>query len=192
MLLLQKITNFETFCYIFISFYILLNKHFGPLVNHIQDSIFIRKFHLHNCSMIVRTIKSLKSLGHLFLQNKSCPRDSENHEGNSMLQTLYSETNFWETNFLDKLFLHSFQFIICTNIPHRILDNQQKRNFPFFNKGFQNFCVKLCYRHYKKINLQFFAVFFFYSLQWPIYIFNTVVNTKLPAIFCVHLTLFSL
>ena len=52
---LQKITNFETFCYIFISFYILLNKHFSPLVNHIQDSIFIGKIHLHNCSMIVRT-----------------------------------------------------------------------------------------------------------------------------------------
>ena len=109
-----------------------------------------------------------KSLWQLFLRNKSCPHDSKNHESNSMLQTLHSETNFWETNFLQTLILHSFQFIICTNIPHMILDYQQKRNFPFFNKGFKNFCVKLCF-----------------------YIFNTVVNTKLPAIFCVHLTLFS-
>ena len=102
-----------------------------------------------------------------------------------MLQTLHSETNFWETNFLQTLILHSFQFIICTNIPHRILDYQQKRNFPFFNKGFLNFCVKLCYRHYAI----FYSHFFFYSLQRSIYIFNSVVNTKLPAIFCVHLTL---
>ena len=82
---------------------------------------------------------------------------SENHEYNSMLQTLHSKTNFLETNFFNKLILHSFQFIICTNIPHRVLDHQQKRNFPLFNKRFQNFCLKLCYRHYKKINLQFFV-----------------------------------
>ena len=108
-----------------------------------------------------------------------------------MLQTLHSEANFWETNCLKKLILHSFQFIICTNLPHRILDYQQKRNFPFFNKGFQTFCVKLCYKHYKRINLQFFCSnFFFNSLEWSIYILNSVVITKLPAIFCVHLTLF--
>ena len=108
---------------------------------------------------------------------------SENHKGNSMLRTLHSETNFLETNFLDKLIQHTFQFIICKNIPHRLLDYQQKRNFPLtkaskipkltklsaekklsFNKGFQNFCVKLCYRHYKKIQ---------------------------PSVVCVHLTLFS-
>ena len=49
---------------------------------------------------------------------------SENHEYNSMLQTLYSKTNFLEANFLNKLILHSFQFKICTctNIPHRVLD----------------------------------------------------------------------
>ena len=49
---------------------------------------------------------------------------SENHEYNSMLQTLHSKTNFLEANFLNKLILHSFQFIICTctNIPHRVLD----------------------------------------------------------------------
>ena len=82
---------------------------------------------------------------------------SENHEYNSMLQTLHSKTNFLETSFLNKLILHSFQFIICTNIPHRVLDHQQKRNLSFYNKGFQNFCVKLCYRHYKKINLKFFV-----------------------------------
>ena len=84
-----------------------------------------------------------------------------------MLQTLYSETNFCETNFFNKLILHNFQFIICTNIPHRILDNQQKRNFPFFNKGFQNFCVKLCYRHYKKSTCNFCRIFFtLYSGQF--------------------------
>ena len=47
--------NFETFHYIFISFYTLLNKHFSSIINHIQDSIFICKIHLHNFSMIVRT-----------------------------------------------------------------------------------------------------------------------------------------
>ena len=33
---------------------------------------------------------------------------SENHEGNSMLQTLHSEITFLETTFLNKLILHSF------------------------------------------------------------------------------------
>ena len=80
---------------------------------------------------------------------------SENHEGNSMLQTC--TCNFLETNFLNKLILHSFQFIICANIPYKVLDNQQKKDFHFSNKGFQNFSVELCCRHYKKINLQFFV-----------------------------------
>ena len=75
------------------------------------------------------------------------------------------------TNFLNKLILHSFQFIIYTNIPHRILDYQQKRNFPFFNKGFQNFCVKLCYKHYKKIDLQFFN--FSFTLYGGQFTFST-------------------
>ena len=75
------------------------------------------------------------------------------------------------TNFLNKLILHSFQFIICTNIPHRILDYQQKRNFPFFNKGFHDFCVKLCYKHYKKIDLQFFN--FFFTLYGGQFTFST-------------------
>ena len=65
--------------------------------------------------------------------------------------------NFLETNFLNKLILHSFQFIICANIPYKVLDNQQKKNFHFSNKGFQNFSVELCCRHYKKINLQYFV-----------------------------------
>ena len=64
---------------------------------------------------------------------------------------------FLETNFLNKINLDSFQSITCTNIPHRVLDRQQKRNLSLYNKGFQNFCVKLCYRHYKKINLKFFV-----------------------------------
>ena len=87
-------------------------------------------------------------------------------QGNSMLQTLHSETNFLETNFPNKLILHSFQCIICTNIPHRVHDHQQKRNFPFFDKGFQNFCVKLCYEHYKKINLQFFVFTWHFFSLW--------------------------
>ena len=101
-------------------------------------------------------IKSYTSSHHRTEVSCMCA-NSENREYNSMLQTLHSKTNFLETNFLNKLILHSFQFIICTNIPHRVLDHQQKRNFPFFNKGFTNFCVKLWYRHYKKINLQFFV-----------------------------------
>ena len=56
---------------------------------------------------------------------------SENHEGNSMLQTLHSETNFLETNFLNKLILHSFQFIICTNIRYRVLDNRAEKKLFF-------------------------------------------------------------
>ena len=68
-----------------------------------------------------------------------CHHDSENHEGNSM--TIHSETNFLETNFLNKLILHSFQCIISTNIPHRVHDHRQRKNFPFFNEGFQNFWV---------------------------------------------------
>ena len=33
------------------------------------------------------------------------------------------------------------------------------------------------------LGISIFTSTFFYPLQWPIYIFNTVVNTKLPAIF---------
>ena len=32
------------------------------------------------------------------------------------------------------------------------------------------------------LGISIFTSTFFYPLQWPIYIFNTVVNTKLPAI----------
>ena len=35
--------------------------------------------------------------------------------GTSMLWTLNSENNFLETNFLNKLILHSFEIIICTD-----------------------------------------------------------------------------
>ena len=104
----------------------------------------------------------------------------------------HSETNFWETNFLSKLILHSFQFIICTNIPHRVLNYQQKRNFRFFHKSFQTFCVKLCHSHDKKNQPAIFCSNFFHSLQWPIYIFNSVVNTKLPAILLCSLDTFFL
>ena len=67
MLLLEKITHstcvtswksiqfWNLSLYIFISFYTLVNKHFSSIINHIQDSIFICKIHLHNFSMIVRT-----------------------------------------------------------------------------------------------------------------------------------------
>ena len=54
---------------------------------------------------------------------------SENHEYNSMLQTLHSKTNFLETNFLNKLILQSFQFRNCTNIPHRVLTISRKETF---------------------------------------------------------------
>ena len=74
---------------------------------------------------------------------------------------------FGETNFLNKII---FQFSIYNLCEHSSQGTWQKRNFPFFNKGFQNFCVELCYRHYKKIKLQFFVVIFFTrSLWWPIY-----------------------
>ena len=87
-----------------------------------------------------------------------------------------------ETNFPNKLILHSFQFIICTNIPHRVLDRQQKRNLSFYNKGFQNFCVKLCYRHYKKINLQFFVFTWHFFPLWIDYLdknYFKIIRTKL-------------
>ena len=50
---------------------------------------------------------------------------------------------FLETNFLNKLILHSFELLICSNTPHRVIDNQQRKNFLFFNRGCQYFCVKL-------------------------------------------------
>ena len=79
---------------------------------------------------------------------------SENHEGNSMLQTLHSETNFLETNFLNKLIRHTFQFIICKNIPHRVLDYQQKRYFPL-TKASKIFVLNFVTDTTKKFNLQF-------------------------------------
>ena len=88
---------------------------------------------------------------------------SENHKGNSMLRTLHSEINFLETNFLNKLIQHTFQFIICKNIPHRVLNYQQKRNFPL-TKASKIFVLNFVTDITKKIQ---------------------------PSIFCVHLTLFS-
>ena len=43
--------------------------------------------------------------------------------------------NFLETNFLNKLILHSVQFIICANIPYKVLDNQQKKTFVSLTKA---------------------------------------------------------
>ena len=102
---------------------------------------------------------------------------------------------FLETNFLNKLILHSFQCIICTNIPHRVHDHQQKRNFPFFHKGFQNFCVKLCYEHYKKINLQFFVFTWHFFPLWidlDLDLDNLEVRfeLELKTSFCGHYTIF--
>ena len=46
-----------------------------------------------------------------------------------MLPTLQSGTNFLETNFLNKLIMYGFEFIICLNNPHRVIEYQQRRNF---------------------------------------------------------------
>ena len=67
-----------------------------------------------------------------------------------MLRTLHSETNLLETNLLNKLIFECM--IIYSNISHRVIDYQHKRNFPFFNKCCQYFCLKVCYGHYQKIN----------------------------------------
>ena len=130
--------KFETFCYIFISFYTLLNN-FSFIA---EDNL---RFDKSNIKVLIKSYTSSWCM---------CLSSSwvQFH-----VTDITFKTSFLETNFLNKRILHSFQFIICTNIPHRVLDHQQKRNFPLFNKRFQNFCLKLCYRHYKKINLQFFV-----------------------------------
>ena len=79
----------------------------------------------------------------------------------SMLWTLNSETNFLETNFHNKLILHSFEIIICTDIPYRVIAYQQKRNFPFFNRDYQYFCFTLCYGQYQKKSTYNFMWYFF-------------------------------
>ena len=63
---------------------------------------------------------------------------------------------FLETNFLNKLILHSFQCIICTNIPQRVLNHQQKRNFPL-TKASKMFVLNYVTDTTKKFNLQFFV-----------------------------------
>ena len=67
--------------------------------------------------------------------------------------------NFLETNFLNKLILHSFQFIICANIPYiRYLTISRKKTFVSQTKASKIFLLNSdCCRHYKKINLQFFV-----------------------------------
>ena len=102
-----------------------------------------------------------------------------------MLQTLHSETNFLETNFLNKLILHSFELIILSNIPHRAIDYQQRKNFPFFNRGCQYFCVKLCCGHYKKINLQFNVfTWHLFSCEWTIQAKIKKSTVNMDVIFC--------
>ena len=68
-----------------------------------------------------------------------------------MLQTLHSETKFWNLISLKNLFCTVFNVeFVQTFLTARVHDHQQKRNFPFFDNGFQNFWVKLCYERYKK------------------------------------------
>ena len=87
-------------------------------------------------------------------------------KGNSMLQTLHSETNFLETNFLYKLIQHTFQFITCKNIPQRVLNHQQKRNFPL-TKASKIFVLNYVKDTTKKFNLQFFVfTWHFFVLNW--------------------------
>ena len=102
-----------------------------------------------------------------------------------MLQTLHSETNFLETNFLNKLILHSFELIIFSNIPHRAIDYQQRKNFPFFNRGCQYFCVKLCCGHYQKNNLQFNVfTWHLFSCEWSIQTKIKKSTENMDVIFC--------
>ena len=90
--------------------------------------------------------------------------------GNSMLRTLH----FLETNFL-KLIVHSFEFIICSNIPHKVIDYWQRKHFPFFNRCCQYSCLKLFHGHYKKkINLQF-NVFTWHSFSCELTIQTKVI-----------------
>ena len=77
---------------------------------------------------------------------------------------------FLETNFLNKLILHSFELIISL----------QRKNFPFFNRGCQYFCVKLCCEHYKKNNLQF-NVF-----TWHLFSYEWSTQTKIKKKHCKH------
>ena len=93
--------------------------------------------------------------------------------GNSMFQTLHSETNFLETNFLNQLILHSFEFIICSNIPHRVIYYQQRRNFPSFNRGCKYFVWNFVMDITKKINLQF-NVF-----TWHLFSCELTIQTKI-------------
>ena len=92
---------------------------------------------------------------------------------------------FLETNFLNKFILHSFELIIFSNTPHRVIDYQQRKNFPFFNRGCQYFCVKLCYRHYKKINLQFNVfTWHLFSCEWTIQAKIKKSTVNMDVIFC--------
>ena len=66
---------------------------------------------------------------------------------NSMLQILHSETNFLETNFLNKLIL---QFLINNLYKHSSQGSrlsEKKKRF-FLVQRLPIFCLKLCYRHY--------------------------------------------
>ena len=73
---------------------------------------------------------------------------------------------FLETNFLKKLIQHTFQFIICKNIPHRVLDYQQKRNFPL-TKASKIFVLNFVTDTTKKFNLQFFVfTWHFFLVNW--------------------------
>ena len=102
--------NFETFHYIFISFYNLLNN-----TSVLSLIIYRILFSLvkSTCTIYLwswghnKVLKVTLTLG-LFLWNEMCYHDSENHEGNSMFQTLHAETNFLETNFLKKTYFAQF------------------------------------------------------------------------------------
>ena len=76
----------------------------------------------------------------LFIVAAYCP-------SNSMLQILHSETNFLETNFLNKLIL---QFLINNLYKHSSQGSrlsEKKKRF-FLVQRLPIFCLKLCYRHY--------------------------------------------
>ena len=75
----------------------------------------------------------------LFIVAAYCP-------SNSMLQILHSETNFLETNFLNKLIL---QFLINNLYKHSSQGSRlsEKKRF-FLVQRLPIFCLKLCYRHY--------------------------------------------
>ena len=82
---------------------------------------------------------------------------------------------FLETNFLNKLILHSFELIIFS----------AEENFPFFNRGCQYFCVKLCCEHYKKNNLQFNVfTWHLFSCEWSIQAKIKKSTVNMDVIFC--------